>query len=203
MRLALVVALLRRLHHRLAPLRFDRSAMGGTLLRDRCLHHRLGLLAGRCRRRLALQGDAGGRRGVDPAFPPGTRPPGTAGTVIPAAAAPAPRADAPRPAASLHHLRGRHPLARYPGAVHADRARARVVPGAVDRGAVCAVGRAPVRPPRPPGDHLREATAPRGTTVAPFFSLARAAWIPYAVVWDPESSEFHGVEGPRGFASDP
>jgi hypothetical protein len=36
---------------------------------------------------------------------------------------------------------------------------------------------------------------------APYFSLARAAWIPYAVTWDPESGEIRGVEGPRGFAS--
>ena len=36
-------------------------------------------------------------------------------------------------------------------------------------------------------------------TPAPFFCLTRAAWIPYAVTWDPESGEFHSVEGPRGF----
>ena len=37
--------------------------------------------------------------------------------------------------------------------------------------------------------------------MAPYFSLARAAWIPYALTWDPETGEFHGVEGPRGFAT--
>jgi hypothetical protein len=36
-------------------------------------------------------------------------------------------------------------------------------------------------------------------TAAPFFSLARAAWIPYALTWDTESGDFRGVEGPRGF----
>jgi hypothetical protein len=39
------------------------------------------------------------------------------------------------------------------------------------------------------------------TTPAPFFSLAQAAWIPYAITWDPETGELHGVEGPRGFAT--
>lgn len=39
----------------------------------------------------------------------------------------------------------------------------------------------------------------RGPTPVPFFCLARAAWMPYAVTWDPESGEFRGVEGPRGF----
>jgi hypothetical protein len=37
--------------------------------------------------------------------------------------------------------------------------------------------------------------------VAPFFALARAAWMPYALTWDPETGELRGVEGPRGFAS--
>ena len=41
----------------------------------------------------------------------------------------------------------------------------------------------------------------RGQRVAPFFSLARAAWIPYALTWDPETGEMRGVEGPRGFAT--
>ena len=36
-------------------------------------------------------------------------------------------------------------------------------------------------------------------TPAPLFSLARAAWIPYALTWAPETGEFRGVEGPRGF----
>jgi hypothetical protein len=37
---------------------------------------------------------------------------------------------------------------------------------------------------------------------APFFCLARAAWIPYALTWNPETGALRGVEGPRGFASD-
>jgi hypothetical protein len=43
----------------------------------------------------------------------------------------------------------------------------------------------------------------RGATAsAPFFSLAGAAWIiPYSIFWDAKSGEFHGVAGPRGFAS--
>jgi hypothetical protein len=36
---------------------------------------------------------------------------------------------------------------------------------------------------------------------APFFCLARAAWMPYALTWNPETGAFRGVEGPRGFAS--
>jgi hypothetical protein len=36
---------------------------------------------------------------------------------------------------------------------------------------------------------------------APFFCLARGAWMPYALTWDAESGEFRGVEGPHGFAS--
>jgi hypothetical protein len=40
-------------------------------------------------------------------------------------------------------------------------------------------------------------TAP---TIAPFFSLARAAWIPAVVAWDPDTGESRRVEGPRGFA---
>ena len=35
----------------------------------------------------------------------------------------------------------------------------------------------------------------------PFFSLARDAWIPYALTWDPETGALCGVEGPRGFPS--
>jgi hypothetical protein len=38
-------------------------------------------------------------------------------------------------------------------------------------------------------------------SVAPFFSLTRADWIPYALTWDPETGAVRGVEGPRGFAS--
>ena len=41
----------------------------------------------------------------------------------------------------------------------------------------------------------------RPITPAPFFCLARAAWIPYALTWDPETGALRGVEGPRGFAS--
>jgi hypothetical protein len=37
--------------------------------------------------------------------------------------------------------------------------------------------------------------------VAPFFCLARAAWIPYALTWKPETGEIRGAEGPRGFDS--
>jgi hypothetical protein len=37
--------------------------------------------------------------------------------------------------------------------------------------------------------------------VAPFFSLTRAAWIPYALAWNPETGAFRSVAGPRGFAS--
>ena len=37
--------------------------------------------------------------------------------------------------------------------------------------------------------------------VAPYFSLARAAWILYALTWDPETGAFRRVEGPRGFVS--
>ena len=44
-------------------------------------------------------------------------------------------------------------------------------------------------------------TAQRGPTAAPFFCLARAAWIPYALTWNPETGALRGVEGPRGFAS--
>jgi hypothetical protein len=36
-------------------------------------------------------------------------------------------------------------------------------------------------------------------TPAPFFCLTRAAWIPYALAWNPETGEVRGVEGPRGF----
>ena len=42
---------------------------------------------------------------------------------------------------------------------------------------------------------------PRYDGVAPFFSLARGEWMPYVFSWDRETREFHGVEGPRGFAS--
>ena len=38
-------------------------------------------------------------------------------------------------------------------------------------------------------------------TLAPYFSLARGEWIPYAVTWDDRTGEFRGVEGPRGFAT--
>jgi hypothetical protein len=39
----------------------------------------------------------------------------------------------------------------------------------------------------------------QGQTRAPYFSLARGAWVPYAFTWDASSGEFRGVEGPRGF----
>jgi hypothetical protein len=41
----------------------------------------------------------------------------------------------------------------------------------------------------------------RGQRVAPFFSLALGAWIPYAIARDPETGALRGVEGPRGFAT--
>jgi hypothetical protein len=41
----------------------------------------------------------------------------------------------------------------------------------------------------------------RGQRVAPFFSFAIAAWIPYALTWDAETGASRGAEGPRGFAS--
>jgi hypothetical protein len=43
----------------------------------------------------------------------------------------------------------------------------------------------------------------RTLTPAPFFSLARAAWIPFVLIWDPETGEFRGVEGPQGFDTRP
>ena len=39
----------------------------------------------------------------------------------------------------------------------------------------------------------------RPITPAPFFSIARAEWIPYALTWDPDTGDLRGVEGPRGF----
>ncbi len=36
------------------------------------------------------------------------------------------------------------------------------------------------------------------TNAAPYFFLARPAWIPCAVIWDLDSGEFRRVEGPRG-----
>jgi hypothetical protein len=38
-------------------------------------------------------------------------------------------------------------------------------------------------------------------TPAPRFSLLRAAWMPYALTWNPETGALRGVEGPRGFAT--
>jgi len=35
--------------------------------------------------------------------------------------------------------------------------------------------------------------------ISPFYSLARAAWIPYAYVRDAVTGEARGVEGPNGF----
>jgi hypothetical protein len=46
---------------------------------------------------------------------------------------------------------------------------------------------------------MAQVTTHRGTTPAPFYSLARAAWMPYALTWDPASGALHSVEGPRGF----
>ena len=43
--------------------------------------------------------------------------------------------------------------------------------------------------------------AQQGPTPAPFFCLARAVWIPYALTWDPETGALRGVEGPRGVAT--
>jgi hypothetical protein len=37
--------------------------------------------------------------------------------------------------------------------------------------------------------------------VAPFFCLVRAAWIPYALTWEPETGAIRSAEGPRAFAS--
>jgi hypothetical protein len=42
-------------------------------------------------------------------------------------------------------------------------------------------------------------TRPPRHTIAPFYSLARAAWVPYAVTWDSEAGEMRSVEGPREF----
>jgi len=38
------------------------------------------------------------------------------------------------------------------------------------------------------------------STIAPFFSLTRAAWVPAVVTWDPVAGEFRRVEAPRGCA---
>ena len=43
--------------------------------------------------------------------------------------------------------------------------------------------------------------AQRRPTAAPYFSLTRGEWIPYAFTWDATAGEFHGVEGARGFAT--
>jgi len=39
------------------------------------------------------------------------------------------------------------------------------------------------------------------STIAPFFSLARAAWVPAVVTWDSVTGEFRRVEGPLDLAS--
>jgi len=55
---------------------------------------------------------------------------------------------------------------------------------------------------KPVKGHRRPAsTRDHGQAVAPFFSLARAAWVPYVLAWDPESGEFRSVEGPQRFAT--
>jgi hypothetical protein len=41
----------------------------------------------------------------------------------------------------------------------------------------------------------------RGQRVTPFFCLARAAWIPYALTWDPETGAMRGAKDPHGFDS--
>ena len=46
-----------------------------------------------------------------------------------------------------------------------------------------------------------QVTARRLQTPAPFFSLARAAWVPCVVTRHPVTGEFRRVEGSRGFAS--
>jgi hypothetical protein len=60
-------------------------------------------------------------------------------------------------------------------------------------------------------NHRRPApTRDHGQAVAPFFCLTRAAWIPYALTWDPETGALRGVEGaarvrqlPRGGGGEP
>lgn len=44
-------------------------------------------------------------------------------------------------------------------------------------------------------------TPQRAETVAPYFSLLRGEWIPYAFTWDDRTGEFRGAKGPRGFGS--
>jgi hypothetical protein len=39
------------------------------------------------------------------------------------------------------------------------------------------------------------------TTNAPYFSLARAAWIPCVVAWDEETGESYWIEEPDGFTT--
>jgi hypothetical protein len=39
------------------------------------------------------------------------------------------------------------------------------------------------------------------TVLSPYFSLARGAWIPCVIWWDPETEYFHRVEGPDGFTT--
>ena len=40
-----------------------------------------------------------------------------------------------------------------------------------------------------------------GSGHPPDFDPARRAWIPYVVRWAPETGEFTGTEGQRGFAT--
>jgi hypothetical protein len=40
------------------------------------------------------------------------------------------------------------------------------------------------------------------TTVAPYFDLDRACWVPAVRAWDAATGELRRVEGPEGFASD-
>jgi hypothetical protein len=46
---------------------------------------------------------------------------------------------------------------------------------------------------------VTEGSLPTKPMVAPYFSLARALWIPAALAWDAQTGEYRRVEGPRGF----
>ncbi len=48
---------------------------------------------------------------------------------------------------------------------------------------------------------MAQVMAQRGPTAAPYFSLARAEWIPYACALRLETGESHRVEGPPEFAT--
>jgi hypothetical protein len=74
-------------------------------------------------------------------------------------------------------------------------------PRETDRGRLGAMRRKPAKAPPVKGQRRPAPTRDHGQAVAPFFSLARAAWIPYAITWDPETGALRGVEGPRGSAT--